>query len=1270
MNESGRLPSDLDAIAGSATSSGDGSSPGSPYYPADCGAGDAGMRAVSVGRPPEAAILERNLEAIARRSPLVAQAIAGATARSDVVEVETRARQDGRPVLSARLAGSGPGPGRQIDSLKDPIRAGERLASTFDAREKGAAVVVGFGMGHHLRPLADRLGRQGVVVCYEPDLGLLRWVLERVDHSDWMTRTNFALLLSDEDVGAMSRALAGVEPLVALGVQVISHPASQGRVSGERAFRANIQQAVHTAATHLRTTLLQIEPTIRNILQNLDHYALTPGIDELRDALAGRPAIIVSAGPSLSRNMQLLADPDVRERFVIIAAQTVLRPLLDAGITPHFVTALDFHEVSSRFYEGLSREQLTDVTLVFEGKANPAIAESFPGPKRTPHDKFASAVLGDLVPAGVDGGKPKGEIKPGSTVAHLAYYLARHMGCDPVVMIGQDLGFTDGQYYADGAAIHRTWSGELNQFRSLEMMEWERIVRGRTYIKSVRDSLGRPVFTDQQMLAYLLQFERDFDEDIRSGRRVIDATEGGVAKRGAETMSLADALMLFRPSETLAVPETSLKHDRGRLGPVRERVAEVRRDVREVEQFSREAKQKLESLLEAIDNNQADEHEVNRIIGQVHDIRDRVMKLDPAFNLVNMLNQTGALNRLRADRLIELEELEPKVRQRRQVERDIRNVQWLADAAASLAEMIADAEGALRGEGKRTRDRVIDERVIDEGALRSGASGRSVAAIISVDTERGGLGTRRDLEQPVLGGKNALRLMIERLGRCERLSRAILVCEDVERARRLAGESVAGLTLEFCKADSPVWSERRASIARARAFSPACWRGGLGGLTVFDEALEPTVAAPIMTDREIDACVVVGADWALVDPALVDQAIERHLDHPDLHKLVFTQAPPGIGAAVVERSVMQGLTERALAGDHFATIGGLLSYMPNHPRPDPLGRDLCVPTPRGVRDLGLRCIPDTSRSIDLMRERLSPLAREIGDGSAGAGRIAEALSQHGSSWIEPGVMPQQITLELTTRRAQGLDGGLRGVWQAGIERKDMPLSVARSVIDEAGLAREDIVLNLAGRGDPMQHESWREVIKLAKESGLLGVHVRTDLVCDRAEVDALLASPVDVISVDLLGARAETYRRLTGADKLELVRRNIERLLEARSRDRGMPSVWVAPRMTRCDAVYEEVDAFYDECLRLAGACVIDPMPRAREGERIAPLTVPTAARRRALATELTIRCDGTADGGIDVRETGLARLWGRVAEARLAAEGPSAVVAEAKPVGAPIGAA
>src|SRR5262249_45890278 len=152
-------------------------------------------------------------------------------------------------------------------------------------------------------------------------------------------------------------------------------------------------------------------------------------------------------------------------------------------------------------------------------------------------------------------------------------------------------------YYSAGAAIHTVWSGELNPFNTLEMMEWQRIVRGKYFISPPRmvggqelpaepnlikktDILGRPIYTDQQMATYLAQFEKDFRADDQRGLTTIDATEGGVSKLNPTPMTLADALERYWPATELSLPKPAPTSDAPkRLKKLKDRSRAVRQDV-------------------------------------------------------------------------------------------------------------------------------------------------------------------------------------------------------------------------------------------------------------------------------------------------------------------------------------------------------------------------------------------------------------------------------------------------------------------------------------------------------------------------------------------------------------------------------------------------------------------------------------------------------------------------------------------------------------------
>jgi hypothetical protein len=1164
------------------------------------------------GAAPDPALLELNLGALATTSPRIAALIRTAAPRTDV---EFHRAPDG--ALSATI-GAG-ADARQLASRRAPIEEARRLAETVNIAGAAGIVVLGFGVGHHIRALAARLARTGVLICFEPDLGLLRAVLERIDFVPMMRATNFVLLTDPDDMAEVSAAIRGVEGILAVGVRIVPHPPSKPRLGAAAdRFGELFARVMRSVRTTIVTTLVQSEVTLRNLLMNVDHYATAGSIGELKDSCTGRPAIVVSAGPSLRRNLDLLGKPGVRDRFVIIAVQTVLKQMLARGIRPHFVTALDYHEISRRFYEGLTAEDVAGITLVAEPKANPAILEAFPGTIRCPADAFLDTLLGPGLK------RDMGQLTQGATVAHLAYYLARHLGADPVILIGQDLGFTDGQYYPAGAAIHQVWSGELNPFRTLEMFEWERIVRNRRHLMKATDTLGRPIYTDEQMSAYLVQFERDFLADTERGLTVIDATEGGVAKRAARMMPLAQAIAAHRSGQQVALPsnDAPAMPRAARLRKVADRVRQVRGEVWQVSECGRKAHDLLSRMLELDDQNQ-----INALIVELNKVNAKVRSNTAAFTLVEFLNQTGALNRFKADRALELaKDSTKKEEQTQRIHRDRTNVQWIADAADQLGTLLENSLASLDGAPKITRDpppqRGIGPIPETDGNPKpsGGSAAPRIAAVIRLDPLRSGLGTQRDIAQPFLLSENPLRLTLARLARCRRLNGGVVIlAEDTDRARRLVGRPPDGLRVDFQRAQ--IDHQRHAAIASGRLWASACWRGGLGGLTCYDEVCEPASTAKALAQFGLDAAILVGPDWALVDPELVDAVIDRYLERPGHYKLAFTQAPPGLAGCLVERSILEELAAGAATAGVFASVGGLLGYVPVAPQLDPIGKSVCVGIPPAVRDLNLRCIPDAEPRRRLLEGAMSALGTRILE--AGAAEIAALLAARAMGHAPS--LPQQLTIELCTGR---LTSGRRSEWSRGfgemIERPLMTGSLLERILSPLGAARSDLAVTFAGAGDPMLHPELPRFIAMAREAGAAAVHVRTDLIAQPAGLDALLEAGPDVISVDVMSTDPEVYRSLMGIDRMVHVRGNLETMAKRRAEAGRLRRPWIVPRITRCDAVYEQVERFYDSALMQLGAVVIDPLPQAIPGQRIEPLPRPADAARRHDLESLTILSDGS----------------------------------------------
>jgi len=1167
---------------------------------------------------PDPAILHRNLLALGRANARAAELVLAAAPRPDISFAQT---DDAVP---AATLGTGAA-ARQLCSRRRPLDEARKFAQEVDPAQTGAAVVLGFGVGYHVAALAKRFNGAGLVIVYEPDVQLLRAVLERVDCS-WLAEGNVAVITDAHDRATVATLTSGFETVFAVGTKIIAHAPSKARLGdGAQVFADNFTAVLKAVRTTLVTTFVQADVTMGNALGNVGPYAMAPGIEDLRDAARGRAAVVVSAGSSLRRNVELLKQPGIRDRVVIIAVQTVLKPLLAMGIKPHFVTALDYAQISKRFYEGLTARDVEGVTLVCEAKGNPAIVRAFPGVVRFPADEWLDGLLGEQL------ARPMGAIKPGATVAHLAYFLARHLGCDPVILIGQDLGFTDGQYYGSGAVIHDTWGPELGEFRTLEMFEWERIVRMRRMLRKVSDHLGRSVYTDEQMATYLVQFEREFLQDTQRNLRTIDATEGGVAKKMAQVMPLKEALATFAVGEPIILPDpASASLESGaRRDRVIKRLQQVRRDVWQIGQNARAAAELLEQMLLIQD----DTARLNQLIDRAQDLAKKSHALRTAYTLVHLLNQTGSFNRYKADRALNIDAgLSEVQKQRRSIERDLTNVRWLSDSADEVGRMLTLATERVEAEASgpiahcdEIRMLPREPGVLDGTSVVASAPPRvRVEALICVDTRVGGMGIARDLAREpwrahLPAGSNPLRLTMQRLLRCKELDGITLITHEPQRVRDLLGPLATHPSISLHIVNEPVLKPRFSAL-RARAFSRASWRGGVANLSTMDECFAADPFATLMAERHVDAALLVGADWPLVDPALTDVVIARHREDPKNLRLVFTQAVPGLCGSVISREMVREIAQSSRGLGSMASIGALLGYLPVFPQVDPIAKPSCVLVPPIVRDLYQRLIADDPAGI----RAIAAACTAMGEGILNAD--AQAIAQSIDAAPRP-IMPRELVIESTTRRASR---GLRDTWCSFVP-PDLDLSRAHAerVLQALGPERASVAVSIAGRGDPLLSTRGIALARICRAAGVAALHLRTDLNVDPSRVESLIDEcrdvPIDILSVDVLAENPQTYTAITGTDALQRVQSNVSRLIALRGLcDHGLPMPFIVPRMTRCDLVYEEVESFYDRWTHEAGCAVLDPLPRPQSGQRIDPITVPVRARSWRDAGLIRLLADGT----------------------------------------------
>jgi len=206
----------------------------------------------------------------------------------------------------------------------------------------------------------------------------------------------------------------------------------------------------------------------------------------------------------------------------------------------------------------------------------------------------------------------------------------------------------------------------------------------------------------------------------------------------------------------------------------------------------------------------------------------------------------------------------------------------------------------------------------------------------------------------------------------------------------------------------------------------------------------------------------------------------------------------------------------------------------------------------------------------------------------------------------------------------------------------------------------DIALTLGHLGDPLLREDWPEFIDAAREAGVFGVHVATDLLVEEAELDRLLAAPIDVISVHLNADTAETYGRLMGIDGFDRVIGNVKHLLNRRADVGRTRMPWIVPRMVKTIDNVAELDDFFNRWTYYCGHALVEPATTgcgAAPDRAVLDMSPPRRRPCRQIGRRMTVRSDGRlalcdqdwrAEGVNDAHNPGdVVERWAAVVEKR-----------------------
>lgn len=469
---------------------------------------------------------KRNIDALAKRNPRLAQIVDNTRLTGRYVVAPSQRKDKLPSIVDVKF-------NKNFYNNIDPYRVAEQDIKSRKLNVPDVAVFLGFGLSYEAHEYIRQCPRARILII-ERDPELLKTALSTHLCTDLINSPNVTFA-GCEDIRMSYPVIFNFFNMTAnmyflKAINVIEQPVS---FSANKEYYLNSLQMVKEAINQVLLlygndpydSLLGIKFTLRNIPTIIDN----PGIADLKDVFKGKPGIVVSSGPSLDKNVKLLEG--LREKAVICAADGTVKILKHHNLPPaHLVTSLERVIQTSYLFEGLTEEDVKDSYLAACPVIVPETYANFPGEKIIVYRNFATFEWLDI---------KKGILDIGPSAGNMAFKILEYLGCDPIIMIGQDLAITDDLVtHAEG--FHYGNEKRQNLPKVIE-------VEG-NYQEKVKT---RPAYKQ-----FLLHYERDI---ATYKGTAINATEGGAKIHGTQLMTFKEAIDKYI-KEDINTTETIKKH--------------------------------------------------------------------------------------------------------------------------------------------------------------------------------------------------------------------------------------------------------------------------------------------------------------------------------------------------------------------------------------------------------------------------------------------------------------------------------------------------------------------------------------------------------------------------------------------------------------------------------------------------------------------------------------------------------------------------------------
>lgn len=408
----------------------------------------------------------------------------------------------------------------RLNSLYSPLKEVDRWVNQFEFQAIQVLITMfGLGNGYFVRALRKRMEKKARLLVYEPDIPILYHVIQQYDIRDILEAPDILLIVKDINDQQMYSLYNSTLDAISFANQLYCvHPKYDILYSElYKKILEEVKQAALRQQIDRNTEAFFADSCLKNNLKNMSYLKESHILSQYEGKFdIDIPAIVVSAGPSLDKNVEKLKK--AKGKAVIIAVDSALKYILEKDIIPDFTITVDPNKPMRCFRNSKSLE----IPIICKFESNRVILGNHKARKIFyGSELFLRRMYQQL------GKKTMVVPEAGGSVATCATAVCRDLGFKRIILVGQDLAYSGNVSYAGGDSFP---------------------IAEEAYGIAMVDGIIEEKVKTRRDWHFFLKWYENFiiaNPDIT----LIDATEGGAKIHGSLIMTLEEAIQKYCKKE-------------------------------------------------------------------------------------------------------------------------------------------------------------------------------------------------------------------------------------------------------------------------------------------------------------------------------------------------------------------------------------------------------------------------------------------------------------------------------------------------------------------------------------------------------------------------------------------------------------------------------------------------------------------------------------------------------------------------------------------------